>query len=319
MRTARSRTLARSNWMKPAFAFCITFLDGRASTGSGRLARVERLAGLRFRNSTGGAGPLAADRFRSRATTAGPLRKSSGRTTWTRRTSGPRWTTGTDLAGCCCRAHALRPAGTLLIRLSRLAGTGRKSLALRRRCPGWSRGSCWCSSHRTPCRWTLCGRRTCWSRGHTATRRRNAGSRRRSRMCRMSRVRCRRTQCSAGRRDCGRCTDWTRGRRGRNGRSGSSGRRSQRNRCRCRRFGGRWSGWRRRWSRPRGGLGFHRRRLRRFRCCFRRREALKMLPRQFRVLDIDRARVRLLFLDADRRQKVDQHLGLDLELAGQLV
>jgi hypothetical protein len=44
-----------------------------------------------------------------------------------------------------------------------------------------------------------------------------------------------------------------------------------------------------------------------------------MLARQFRVLDVDRTRVRLLFLDADRGQKVDQHLGLDLQLAGQLV
>jgi len=30
-----------------------------------------------------------------------------------------------------------------------------------------------------------------------------------------------------------------------------------------------------------------------------------MFSRQLRVFDIDRARVRLLFLDADRRQKVD--------------
>jgi hypothetical protein len=44
-----------------------------------------------------------------------------------------------------------------------------------------------------------------------------------------------------------------------------------------------------------------------------------MLAGCFRVLDIDRARVRLLFSDADRRQKVDQDFGLDLQLARQLV
>jgi hypothetical protein len=194
MRAARSRTLARSNGMKPAFAFGVTLLDGRASTRSGRLARVERLAWLRFRNSTGCAGTLTADRFRSRAAPAGPLRKSSGRTTWTRGASGSRRTAGTNLAGRRCRAHALRRAGTLLIRLTGLAGPGRKSLALRRRCPRRSRRPCssGCGSRRAPCRWTLCGRRTCRSRGNACSRRRNAGSRRCSRMCRMSGMRCRR-------------------------------------------------------------------------------------------------------------------------------
>jgi hypothetical protein len=44
-----------------------------------------------------------------------------------------------------------------------------------------------------------------------------------------------------------------------------------------------------------------------------------MLSRQLGVLDINRTRVRLLFLDADLRQVVDQHLGLDLEFPGQLI
>jgi hypothetical protein len=184
MRAARSRTLARSNGMKPALAFCVTLLDGRASTRSGRLARVERLAGLRFRNSAGCAGSLAADRFRSGAAAAGPLRKSSRRTTRTRTTARSWRTTGTNLAGRRCRAHALRRAGPLLIRLTGLAGPGRKSLALRRRSPRRSRRSCsgWYGSCRTRCRWTLCGRRTCRSCGNTGPRRRNAGSRGRSRM-----------------------------------------------------------------------------------------------------------------------------------------
>jgi hypothetical protein len=44
-----------------------------------------------------------------------------------------------------------------------------------------------------------------------------------------------------------------------------------------------------------------------------------MLARQLGVLDIDGARVRLLFNDADRRQKVDQDFCFDLQLARQLV
>lgn len=44
-----------------------------------------------------------------------------------------------------------------------------------------------------------------------------------------------------------------------------------------------------------------------------------MLARQFRVLDVERARVRLLLRDADFGQVLDQDLGLDLELSGQLI
>jgi hypothetical protein len=50
-----------------------------------------------------------------------------------------------------------------------------------------------------------------------------------------------------------------------------------------------------------------------------RRETQEMLPREFGMLDIERTRVRLLFLDADLRQVVDQYLGLDLEFTRQLV
>jgi hypothetical protein len=44
-----------------------------------------------------------------------------------------------------------------------------------------------------------------------------------------------------------------------------------------------------------------------------------MLPRQLGVIQIERTRVRLLVRDADLRQEIDQHLGLDLEFPGQLV
>jgi hypothetical protein len=44
-----------------------------------------------------------------------------------------------------------------------------------------------------------------------------------------------------------------------------------------------------------------------------------MLARKFRVLDIDRARVRLLLRDADLGQVVDQHLRLDLKLPREFV
>ncbi len=82
----------------------------------------------------------------------------------------------------------------------------------------------------------------------------------------------------------------------------------------------------------------NRRRCRRFRCCRRGRfglgrsrflglfrrsflgsEIVEVFPSQFGVLDVQRARVRLLFLNADLGKVVDQHLGLDLEFPCQLV
>jgi hypothetical protein len=73
---------------------------------------------------------------------------------------------------------------------------------------------------------------------------------------------------------------------------------------------------RRRSQSSRLGLG---RRLGRFCRGFLRGEILEMLPHQLGVLEIKRARVRLLFLDADLRQVVDQHFGLDLEFPCQFI
>jgi hypothetical protein len=44
-----------------------------------------------------------------------------------------------------------------------------------------------------------------------------------------------------------------------------------------------------------------------------------MLAREFRMLDVDRARVRFLFSDADLGQVVDQHLRFDLEFPREFV
>jgi len=46
---------------------------------------------------------------------------------------------------------------------------------------------------------------------------------------------------------------------------------------------------------------------------------MEMLPDLFGVLDIKRTRMRLLVVDADLGQVVDQHLGLDLEFSRQFV
>ena len=44
-----------------------------------------------------------------------------------------------------------------------------------------------------------------------------------------------------------------------------------------------------------------------------------MLARQLRMLDVNRARVRLFFRHTNFRQVIDQDFGLDLELPGQLI
>jgi len=81
----------------------------------------------------------------------------------------------------------------------------------------------------------------------------------------------------------------------------------------------RWSGGR---SRSRCGAGA-RTFLRRFLRCFGgsllRRELLEVLAHQFRVLDVERTRVRLLLGDANFRQVLDQGFRLDLQLPGQLI
>ena len=45
----------------------------------------------------------------------------------------------------------------------------------------------------------------------------------------------------------------------------------------------------------------------------------KMFPRELGLVEIERARVRLLFGDADFRQEIDQHLRLNLEFPCQFV
>ena len=59
--------------------------------------------------------------------------------------------------------------------------------------------------------------------------------------------------------------------------------------------------------------------LLRFGRSFLRRQALEMLSRELRMFEVERARVRLLFRDADFRQEIDQDFRFDLELARQLV
>jgi hypothetical protein len=44
-----------------------------------------------------------------------------------------------------------------------------------------------------------------------------------------------------------------------------------------------------------------------------------MLPHKFGVVEVERARVRLLVRDTDLGQVIDHDLGLDLEFSGQLV
>jgi hypothetical protein len=48
-------------------------------------------------------------------------------------------------------------------------------------------------------------------------------------------------------------------------------------------------------------------------------ELLKMLASEFGMIQVERARVRLFFGDADLGQIVDQDLGLNLQLARQLI
>jgi hypothetical protein len=62
-------------------------------------------------------------------------------------------------------------------------------------------------------------------------------------------------------------------------------------------------------------LGFSLRLRGRF-CCG---DSLEMLAHKFGMVQVERARVRLLVLNAYLRQVIDQDLGLDLEFSGQLV
>jgi hypothetical protein len=58
---------------------------------------------------------------------------------------------------------------------------------------------------------------------------------------------------------------------------------------------------------------------RRFRLRFRFRDALNLLAHFLRNVHRNRTRVRLLFRDAEAGQKINDRLGLDLQLASQLV
>ena len=92
-------------------------------------------------------------------------------------------------------------------------------------------------------------------------------------------------------------------------------------RRRCRRLR---DGWRRRRDGRRRTRGGPLRRsclclLLRFGRSFLRRQSPKILSRKLRVFEIERARVRLLFGDADFRQEIDQDFRFDLEFARQLV
>jgi len=48
-------------------------------------------------------------------------------------------------------------------------------------------------------------------------------------------------------------------------------------------------------------------------------QRVEVLAHEFGMLDIERARVRLLLGDANLRQVLDQDFGLDLEFPGQLI
>jgi len=63
--------------MEFAFTFGVTFLDKRTAATRCRLARVQRLSGLSFRDSARSAGTLAANWFvAGTPSAAGTLRKS---------------------------------------------------------------------------------------------------------------------------------------------------------------------------------------------------------------------------------------------------
>ena len=83
---------------------------------------------------------------------------------------------------------------------------------------------------------------------------------------------------------------------------------------RCRRSGRGWRGSRCRTALGRFGCRFFRGAFR-FRSGLRVRDALQMALHLFRNIGGDRAGVRLLFGDAKACQKVNDGLGLDLELA----
>jgi|HubBroStandDraft_4_1064222.scaffolds.fasta_scaffold00743_3 hypothetical protein len=115
------------------------------------------------------------------------------------------------------------------------------------------------------------------------------------------------------------CTNWACWSSRRRNRSRTSGnRRGWRSSRRPRR----WtcsSGWRRNSRSRRFRFRRHSLRLLCFSRSFLRRQTEKMFPRQLSVRIIDRARVRLLFGNANFGQILDQDFRLDLEFPGELV
>jgi hypothetical protein len=293
--------------MKPALALGVPLLHERPSARRRRLAGIQRFSGFSFRNSSRGARPLASNwslsgtAGASSAPASRPLRKS-------------RWrTTRTILSGRCRRSHTLWSAGAVLSG-SAVPGTHGKSLALGRS-TGWSRRTRRCrlrtgSSGAQDCRLSGLGARN-WRPGWQTGRSRGRASsgcnprsngRGSSWRC-GSRSSCCRCSRRSGPQRRGRWLQRCRGR-------GRSGRRLSRRRCSNSRFRGSYGRARRLALRCNFcGLG----------CRVRGGEIVEMFPRQFGVLDIERARVRFLILDADLRQVVDQHLGLDLEFPCQLI
>jgi hypothetical protein len=65
----------------------------------------------------------------------------------------------------------------------------------------------------------------------------------------------------------------------------------------------------------RGGLRY----LFRFRCFFRRSQIAEMLAHAFRMHEVDRTRVRLLFSNASFWEVLDQDFRLDLEFSSQFI
>jgi hypothetical protein len=314
--------------MESAFSFGKAFLDERASARRRRFTRIERLARLGLRDSARGAGSLAAYRGLVRpSTTTGALRKSSWRTARSRRPAGAR-RTARSRSG----AHTLRRARSLPLialaglrrgtrrrkslaawRMSRRRGRSRSRRTLRGRSAGLSGSRVRCTTRsRTRSRWTQWHARSRASSGGNCAR--SCGSRRRSgRRAGSSRGTRRRNNAransagSGSRRSAGSSSG---GRGGSRSRCGSGSRRYRRGRW-TRRSGG---------SRRRSGAcRLFRSSLRRFSGSFGSGEILKMLAREFRMLDVDRARVRFLFFDADLGQVVDQYLGFDLEFPREFV
>ena len=304
--------------MQSAFAFSVSLFNRGTAALHGRLARVQRFAGLSLRNRSERAGPRAAYRRAAWASATRALRKSRWRSA-----AGP-WCAGRMSLACSRRAHSLRSARASLARLKRSGGWTLSHRRRTRRTRGARRCACRSGSSRSRGRRSagLCRRRarSRWANWRCRSRCRGCGSGCRSR--RWSSSRC-----------CGRCCRWAQ----RNSRWSCCGRssarsdwRSQRRHARfrgsgrsarCRMRGSRRGRFCRR--RSDGCSGTRRlrlgRRLRGFRSGFFLGHLAEMFPNEFGVLDVERARVRLLLGNSNFGQEVDQDFGLDLKLSRQFV